>query len=129
MALKTDKIHEGNKLIAEFMGWTLKRYPSHMKTPYHGKSIWWSSGKTKTFCCEEGQEHFDDSWEWLMPVVNKIEVRDYWVDICFVQCLIGRVNDGGKTIVEADGVSKIEATWLAIVKFIKWHNKNNENAK
>jgi hypothetical protein len=124
MALKTDKIHEGNKLIAEFMGWTLKRYPSHMKTPYHGRSVWWSSGETKTFCCEEGREHFDESWEWLMPVVNR----------CY-NSLATTTNVRKSDRVEwrisnIDFITNnIDGVWTSVVEFIKWYNQFRENGK
>ena len=46
--MKTEEIIKGNKIIAEFMGKTL---PSHMFLPMF----------------------FNCSWDWLMPVIEKIK--------------------------------------------------------
>lgn len=132
-----EEIQAGNRLIAEFMGWTSKSYPSHIKSPFHGREVWWSAGTTKGFCGYVGEEIFHSSWEMLMPVVEKI-------------CRL-KIGDGIKTIYYAyprtfgmlnpktskilvrlngsflyEGDTLIEATYPAIIDFIKWYSQLNQ---
>lgn len=95
-----------NKLIAEFMG-----------------AIFDDNGMTRI--CDKGGRVsdlnllFHTSWDWLMPVVQKIESLGYVFTIqggkaefgemaCEPQCFI--VND------------KLSSTYKAVVKFIKEFN-------
>jgi len=63
------EIQEGNKLIAEFMGWT---YSKSSDAGILGGSItYWRNPETG----HVGYFHPDkyhSSWDWLMPVVEKI---------------------------------------------------------
>ena len=67
--------------------------------------------------------NYHASWDWLMPVVDKIEriknSDDYEVDI-FGNCC----DIGGRF--EAIGKTKIEATYKAVIEFIKWYNANKK---
>src|SRR6188768_657987 len=103
-----------NELIAEFMGWERLRHDSgHMVPnlyPYVG-----NSGETEMF----GEEmEFHRRWDWLMPVVEKIEHEGFPVDIWKNCCLIRGVA-GSASKVEG---SKINAVYSAVVEFIKWYN-------
>lgn len=137
------EIIEGNKLIAEFDG--------YRKDPYYG---WLASNKT---------DHWDDkyrsddylqyhsSWDWLMPLVGKIENMSHKgfpinVTIGSSGAYIG-INptnsggekyDGEKVIANTlninyfanlpqEEICKIESVWKACIQFIKWHN--NEQKK
>jgi hypothetical protein len=115
--MKTD-----NELIAEFMG----RIPNtHRKNE--------SSAPEDYFETEAGKfgywelNSYDTSWDWIMPVVEKIESIVTEVEICNSTCVISNgtpQGDGGKfyeTIVDSYGTSKIDATYKAIVDFIKWY--------
>ena len=105
------EIIAGNKLIAEFMGIKL-----------HG-------GGTSVFDWVEPSPldadklAYHSSWDWLMPVVEKIEAtkcrttndyEDIIINGC--SCLIS-VHDFHLSTVE---VTKILAVWKAVVEFIKW---------
>ena len=66
-------------------------------------------------------------WNWLMPVVEKIESLndnegdfDCHFEILRDACFI--VAWHGETIIEIYATSKIEAVWLACLEFIKWYN-------
>lgn len=69
---------------------------------------------------------FHSSWDWLMPVVEKIERLDNDKDI-FYRVEISRNSvfiSGNFQSVDEDGVSTIDAVWNGIVKFINWYNAN-----
>jgi hypothetical protein len=80
---------ENNKLIAEFMG-----------EEYSDVSIYECSGR----------KDYDTSWDWLMPVVNKIE--DYLADN------VGKVGYFDECLNSND----LEVRHQAVVEFIKAYN-------
>lgn len=105
---------EKNKIIAEFLGWKIRKMPVYLDG---GGDMWMSPHTTSTFCSIYGEELFHRSWDWLMPVVEKIE---------------GLSNDKkiidwsrqSKTIFDFKLTdSKIEAVYNASVEFIKWYNE------
>jgi len=77
---------------------------------------------------------YHTSWDWLMTVVEKIEgfkdssnddlMEGYMYNIrieqYFVYILNGQTMD---VIIEMNGISKIDATYKAVVQFIKQLNK------
>lgn len=76
----TDKeILKGNKLIAEFMEWK-KKADNFFESPIHGHY-------DDNF---PNNLHFHESWDWLMPVVDKIE------NVCNDYGRIGVIKIGGK---------------------------------
>jgi hypothetical protein len=84
---------EDNKLIAEFMGYEVK----------HGKCY---SPKYNDGTIAPMQ--FDGSWDWLMPVVQKIERQNELI---------------GAHILSTD----IDKTYHGVVKFIKEVNENTKS--
>lgn len=138
--MSEQKIIEGNKLIAEFMelGWetikevcisNLKKY-GHRNPDYLNNPMYWNC--------------YHSSWDWLMPVVEKIEhlfesdntlplfdinshfcrfslghheIKEYkqWIYGCYI------------TSPEENKCStKIDAAWNVCVEFIKWYNSWKE---
>jgi len=111
-----------NKLIAEFMGIT----PNEAGV-YH-------VSKHKGYDVENLNYH--TSWDWLMPVVEKIENLNFEIDgvitsadvhIVYGDCRI--VDEDGNGLFEfyshsTDSGDKLGATYKAVVEFIKWYNKN-----
>ncbi len=83
-----------NKLIAEFMG---KEIYQH----YH-------------------ESNYHSSWNWLMPVVDKIEDMGCEVVITNGECTIS----GNDYYVEIIGKNRRGATYDAVVEFINQYNKN-----
>lgn len=100
--MKTEEIIEGNKLIAEFMGLRWNNIPVSTK----GRLM-----------------EYHSSWDWLMLVVEKIESNGYVVEIKKRWIEIRSDNEirNIQNYIEPDQ-SKIEAVWLAVAEFIKWHN-------
>lgn len=125
-------IQESNKLIAEFMGWTeespysdvpdaAKRWFCPYEFPHYKKAM-----------TTNGLE-FHNSWDWLMPVIEKIE-RSYLCEqeyanqvvILLNTCSIepsNYANPIGQKMIESFGETKLEATYKAVVEFIQWYNE------
>jgi hypothetical protein len=59
-------------------------------------------------------------WYWLMPVVEEIEgISSTQVNIYTNHCRIAHKGVDFESL----GSTKIEATYKAVVEFIKWHNQ------
>lgn len=103
------EIQEGNKLIADFMG---------VKFDIHGEI----TGKHGVIV--KGSR-YHSSWDWLMPVVEKIEQilpDDSVVTIEYKDCYIPVLEDDDSFTIQGNGLTKIEAVYNAVVEFIKWYN-------
>lgn len=129
---------EGNKIIAEFMG--LKRIGSSesseniLEVP-----VYKHFDKNGKVFGETYYTHhkYHSSWDWLMPVVEKIQsidiapapnYRGYRIEIV-VQGYVKISGFPMPTIfknVSIEG-SLINAVWQAVVQFIQWYNKNNKS--
>ena len=102
--MKTTEIIEGNKLIAAFMGYnTDDERIVAFGTPY-GEDL-----------------EYNSSWDWLMPVVERIECE------CFFSVII---NEKSCQIIDTEtkiGVrsistkNKIDAVFSACVQFANWY--------
>ena len=138
--MKTQTVLEGNKLIAEFMGaifhkdWTSAIYKIPQDTyeyiinPTPVSSKFWMADE---MC-------YHSSWDWLMPVVDKIEKENasqftyrYYDEINWGKELhvvtssyfLNSYNRLNKKF-KCESSNKLEAYWLAVVEFIKWYNLN-----
>ena len=107
-----------NKLIAEFMEWDIddpKTFPKPIQQPIYD-GCW-------------GDYRFQTSWDWLMPVVEKIECTstdnkdnsDSFFNV-MIEVFECNINGGNICICES-GHNKREATYKAVVEFIKEYNK------
>ena len=119
-----DKYQEYNVLIARFMGWNIKS-PTTIPTNLHLSNLELDNGEVMEL-------QFQESWAWLMPVVEEIESFEdnhrcckYNVNIqqCWVEIID---NENSDEIVAVDGYDKKAATYNAVVEFIKWYNKNQK---
>ena len=128
MKNKTNRNMEDNKLIAEFMG--------AIGTPKYNPTEWdiYITGCLDVDSDDENAKHFytpeemkyHTSWDWLMPVVEKIE-EDERYDVMILQNgTIIRDQYGVDIVNNVANISfdnKIEHTYNAIVEFIKHLNK------
>lgn len=113
-----------NKLIAEFM-----EYPyRYSDTGIISGTERWEVGIGHWWCTVD-ELLFDSSWDWLMPVVEKIEYMlhdDIVITIEYKTCVIpvvaGTFATGGFDI-SVVGSTKLDACYKAVVEFIKWYNK------
>lgn len=119
MQIQQDII-EGNKLIAEFIEGKM------IVVDYHGINIIQLPDRQYDLLGLK----YHSSWDWLMPVVEKIEEGNYAVTITQNICTIRACIMGDRTIrAHQTGNyktpnTKLFNTWLAVVEFIKWYNKN-----
>lgn len=104
---------EGNKLIAEFDGWV--QDVNVKDRPY------WHPERNMTMYTYVDGFKYHLSWDWLMPVVEKInKIKGF--DIIIYKTTV-HVNDDTQIIFETtDRINIINAVWHAVVQFIQWYN-------
>ena len=110
-----------NKLIAEFMG--------AVGTPKYNPTEWdvYITGCLDVDSDDENAQHFytpDEmkyhvSWDWLMPVVEKIESLGYVFTIQGGKAEYGEMISEPQCFIAED---KLSSTYKAVVEFIKEHN-------
>ena len=108
--MKANEIIEGNKLIAEFMGVDVDSYTSY--------------AEELRKCYSESDLEYHSSWDWLMPVVDKLMSTKQCDMIIHAKNLVV-ISYGGKTFSYYE-MSLIENVWIAVVEFIKWYNSQNK---
>jgi hypothetical protein len=123
---------DNNKLIAEFMGYPKKQINKGVARLEENKYVW-----GQTYYYINGDWHAEDyllfhlDWNWLMQVVDKIESFEdnnrcakYNINIeqSFVEIIDKNTDD---TIVETDADTKTQATYKAVIEFIKYYNNEN----
>ena len=128
----TDKeILEGNKLIALFMeAWF---NPDCLFNDIKG--TWFIDGIGKR--CADGCLKFHTSWDWIMPVVEKIEKLGNGNRYELVNFQIVRnfscvsVANVGENLYGLDKniicLTKIESVYYSVIEFIKWYNQQNKD--
>lgn len=139
---------ENNKIIAEFIGF--KRYYPNMTAksdlsnlyyyPYFDKvfheslyvsevSINGQMGLYKTYNIKNRihlkNMQFNKSWDWLMPVLCKIEDLGYEADMFNDICVISNKNNKDIFRITKSGSSRIVALYNCILEFIKRYNNDN----
>jgi len=121
--MKTD-----NELIAEFMGLQSKNVPvyKYIDDPNPVRKEVYLIG-VKQYSVDKLKYH--TSWNWLMPVVEKIESLGYRVLIVTDEV---DIESNAKNSIQKsfgtycpDGTKK-GATYKAVVGFINWYNENNK---
>lgn len=122
---------ESNKLIAEFMG---AKYDKDTRFPMHQDDLWLPiHGICNYTTIEVGRGktlRYHNSWDWLMPVVEKIESLlpdDSIVTIEYKDCLIPILNDQEPFTIHTNRDTKLEAVYYAVLQFIQWYNQQNRN--
>lgn len=108
-------IGEGNRLIADFMN---QKFPDD----YRIDSTYIDREYGNISC------NYHSSWNWLMPVVEKIESLGGDVVIYYRSCSImvkeKYYNDLSQS---TSDFNKIYSTYKAVVKFIKWYSSQPQN--
>lgn len=106
-------------LIAQYLGW--KNRNEYYQVPNLYPITDYDTGWTE---CTLSEMEFDKRWDWIMPIVEKIELEGYDSRIC------GNNSDGGflcdfvdfENTEKGIGISfetKIEAVFLAVGDFLR----------
>jgi hypothetical protein len=117
---------EGNRLIAEFLGWTFEIKPDdfggELIAYFDGKIRWRGEKPEYLNKIMETGFLFHSDWNKLMAVVEKIGAMIIKYNLTS-KCVIFRVteSDENDIIVKHDN-NLIEAVWQAVIQFIKWYN-------
>lgn len=110
-----------NELIAEFMGWR-KASKGFMVPNTYPIIDGYDSGETE-FTNEFLD--FDTRWDWLIPVVQKIEsIAPTRVIIDCNECRIV-----GDKRFKVHTLRKINSVYQCVVQFIKWYNEFSSTEK
>lgn len=119
-----------NRLIAEFMGYEFVdgdfRIPHSDKTTNSNFSEWCSTygdidGMFSVgYLLAPSNLMFHSDWNWLMEVVEKIEKLGVVVEIRENVCYIETSPNNYYSELED---TKLQATYKAVVEFIKWYNE------
>ncbi len=107
---------ENNKLIAEFMGAELDDYEYDLYSVPELNPIFddvQSGDPTAKHYYEPSKMKYHTSWDWLMPVINKIINTDTLAQ--------RRQNVYGSITPD------ISKSYKAVVEFIKWYNQIKED--
>lgn len=126
---KESQVIEGNKLIGEFMGAKRstvdgdKRY-LRFPDPHAG---------TDTYAFYPRELKYHSSWDWLMPVVEKIIQID-GVDVETLNWLVKIKYDDGENVIvissmdslKKKGATMIQAYYNTVVQFIQWYNQKHQ---
>ena len=121
--MQDKEIKEGNKLIAEFMGWEIKSNRALQHDDY---------GIVRGMLLTDLP--FNKSWDELMPVVENIEIVHYSnYSVCIMKdscdiSLSTKYTIAGDDIdapsFEKNKTTKLISTFESVVEFIKWYNQN-----
>jgi cytochrome oxidase Cu insertion factor (SCO1/SenC/PrrC family) len=107
-----------NKLIAEFMGVNIITIDDvrKNKNPYFSSADGYLEDDIK----------YHSSWDWLMPVVEKIENFGFEFFIVEDRVKIAHNTDHSIDVIIdfTSGRRKNETAYQAVVEFIKWYNEN-----
>lgn len=138
-----EKIIEGNKLIAEFLGWKKETKMFQWKEREVYLSDWDLLENTVyDGMCPADRLEFHTSWDWLMPVVMKIEAMRYNPKTGLYDGLLNQFmketssysNDWyweGNIFVTV--ITDMNDMYKRVIQFIKWYNykqeKNMKNLK
>tara|TARA_R110000765_G_scaffold122708_1_gene219369 strand:- start:385 stop:747 length:363 start_codon:yes stop_codon:yes gene_type:complete len=115
-----------NILIAEFMELENPFNENTDTTLYRYKGI--DEKGEYQFDIELHEMRYHLSWDWLMPVVDKIEsLRDENGNAYRFTIDMGNAQIEGTNIEIVGGSCKLDTTYQAVVEFINWHNEYNQN--
>ena len=120
---------ENNALIAEFMGYKVLT-KSFQDKPVYNIPIEGSIGYIPEMM------KYNTSYDWLMPVVEKIEnaqtrscVNHIFTHI--IKCLGGKsfncyIEVGNQKRISITSENRLQSIYEAVGTFIKWYNENNK---
>ena len=145
--MTTEEIIEGNKLIAEFMGFQKcncirnengRYYDYHLSDKFElikEVKIWIEGehgfGLENQDMCFIEDLKFHSSYDWIMPVVEKIEQllfpNDVFYNIHILGgCCVCIISSDMDELGQYSEPTKILTVFKAVVEFIKWYNEQSK---
>lgn len=119
--MEKQKLLENKRAIAIYMGADEDSYPKGVQMRFGGFSGTWQENLHDF--------NYDTDWNWLMPVVEKIakdyDVRITWMPNAIDVTYIDRPDVSYGEIASIGGLTAIENTFLTVVKFLEWYNRNH----
>lgn len=130
--MKQEEITEGNILIAEFMGFK-EEYGVYRVTPEYIQFVRGMGNVIRDIAYKNDMK-FHSSWDWLMPVVEKIgkeyPVRITWLANSMEVTYIDRDEfSTDDSIADYGGYGAKGNTYKCVVDYIKWHNQKFKKNK
>lgn len=151
--MKEEEIDQNNKLIAEFMGYQILHKKFQYRNFNSSNESYFENDEGEIVCDERGQEvnlypdgdplsdlselPFNSSWEWLMPVLEKIFRLKIGDGIEYVEYACARtfgmlnpetgqimIRLSGSQLYQADTL--IKATYMAVIDFLTWYNEERK---
>lgn len=138
--MKESQIINTNALIAEFMGYKIIPYNGNIFKPiYSGNKYAKNVGEQKELWngldlqftgrfTEHVQYPFHSDFNYLLPVIRKIEQSGYVVSIAGISYKVYRQLEEENPIISlvcGDVSKKTEMTCNLVTSFIEWYNLNN----
>ena len=117
--MEKQEIENGNEIIKAFVG-----------KEFHEKLCYQEFGAIDYSQCKG---FYNDSWNWLMAVVEKIaedyDFRITWMPTAMAVTYIDRPDVSEGEITSMGGMTAIENTFVAVVRFIEWYNTKSVGRK
>jgi hypothetical protein len=118
---------EGNIIIAKFMGARIEHDYSFIENVQDGLGYYFlkENAPENDLRYSTSGIKYHTSWDWLMPVVEKIE--NFGNCDIQIHSHIFYINfENGnykKDFHRYENLTKLEMVWLAVVEFIKWYDE------
>lgn len=113
--MKTTETITENEIIAQFMGFELMVFsPDNIKcyNPKHNDGT-------------ISPVQFHTSWDWLIPVVEKIESLGYDTTMKPNELIIWDKDES--PLIDCEfGETKLESAYKAVISFIHWYNQQEK---
>lgn len=122
-----NNFHKKNGIIADYMGLFDKILSTGNIHSWSDSPFFYTTENTKEKVIEKISKYakYHTDWNWLMPVVEKIENLGFEFFIVESRCRIAHNTDKSiETIIDFEIVgTKIEAVYKAVLDYIIWESK------
>ena len=109
---------ENNRMIAEFMGYEMNTVEVTMPEKFRVITLFkHSEGAFTTTIFKFGDLRFHVDWNWLMPVVEKID------KLMLDQPIISPFEVNAEYVFSSLREVNIKLTFKRVVQFIEWYNE------
>lgn len=110
--MSEQEIIEGNKLIAEFMGYKEHNHASYKTYEKDGKHTY------------EVTLQYYTKWEWLMPVVQKIYSLTIHPNDDYYHAL-SHYKHNNYNLFDLPITADLRTVYKYVIEFIKWYNQQS----